>query len=158
MANLKPVVISKAAYAFCRYTIAISIWISVIFRIKELLLAVVIILILSAILKVRRAPLIVLYTYTINKLFPSRNVVVNEKGIRFAHIVGAVVGTMCLLLIYFVNPISGWLLTVFLAILKTSAALGFCSALKLYECVSGGGDCCNIGKLVKKTKEVNKND
>jgi len=151
MTNVKPVSISKGAYAFCRYTIALILWCSVIFRLKELVLGAFIILLLSAILKVRNAPLIVFYTYTIDKIFPSRKVIIDEKGIRFAHIVGTVVSLMCLMLLYFGNPLSGWILTVFLAILKTSAAFGFCSALKLYQCMNGG-NCCRVGKFVRKIK------
>lgn len=152
MANIKAVKISKGAYAFCRYTIALMLWLSIILRLKELVLAAFIILLLSVILKVKRAPLIVIYTYTIDRIFPSGNVIVDEKGIRFAHTVGAVVSLICLILLYFGNPVSGWIMTVFLAILKTSAAFGFCSALKLYQCVNGGGNCCRVGRFARKIK------
>ena len=101
MAAVKPVSVSKGAYAFCRYTIAVMLWFAVLFRSKEMVLAVFLILLLSVILKVRRAPLIVLYIYTIDKLRPSGNVILDEKGIRFAHNVGAVVSLLCLILLYF---------------------------------------------------------
>jgi len=152
MANLKPVSISRGAFAFCRYTIAVMLWCSVFLRIKELVLAAFIILLISAILKVRRAPLIVFYTNTFDKIFPSGKEIVDEKGIRFAHTVGTVVSLICLILLYFGKPLAGWTLTVFLAILKTSAAFGFCSALKLYQCINGGGNCCRLGKLARKIK------
>lgn len=152
MAAVKPISVSKRAYAFCRYSIAVMLWLAVIFRSKELVLAVFLILLLSVILKVRRAPLIVLYTYTIDKLRPSGKVILDEKGIRFAHAVGAVVSLLCLILLYFVNPIAGWIVTVLLAILKTSAAFGFCSALKVYQCMTGGGTCCRVGRFVRKLK------
>lgn len=152
MAGIKPVSITNGAFAFCRYTIAIMIWCSLIFKSKEVLLAAVIILLLSVILKVKRAPLIVLYTYTAEKVFPSGNVIVDEKGIRFAHSVGAVVGSICLIFLYFGNTSAGWALTVILAILKTSAAFGFCSALKLYQCMTGGS-CCRVGKFARSLKK-----
>lgn len=151
MAGVKPVSVSRGAFAFCRYTIAVLLWCSVVFRVKELVLAAFIILTLSVILKVKRAPLILLYTYTVDKLFPTGQVILDEKGIRFAHTVGAVVSFLCLILLYFINPTAGWALTVLLAILKTSAAFGFCSALKLYQCVNGG-TCCRVGKFAQKLK------
>ncbi|MEQ8154621.1 MAG: DUF4395 family protein [Clostridiaceae bacterium] len=151
MAEFKPASISKAAYAFCRYTVAVIFWLAIILNMKEFVLAGFIILLLSAILKVRRAPLIVLYTYTINRIFPSENVIVDEKGIRFAHSFGSAVSLICLLMLYFGNSAVGWGLTVFLAVLKTSAAFGFCSALKLYTCMNSG-TCCRVGKLVRKLK------
>lgn len=151
MAGFRAVSVSRGAYAFCRYTIASSLWLAVILRSKELVAAVFVILTLSAILKVKRAPLILLYTYSIDKIFPSGSVILDENGIRFAHMVGAYVSLICLILLYFFNPISGWILTIFLAILKTSAAFGYCSALKVYQCMNGG-NCCRIGKYVAKIK------
>jgi hypothetical protein len=151
MAGVKPVSVSKGAFAFCRYSIALLLWVAVILRMKELVLAAFIILTLSVILKVKRAPLIVLYTYTVDRLFPAGQVILDEKGIRFAHAVGAVMSGLCLILLYFISPRAGWALTVLLAVLKTSAAFGFCSALKLYQCVNGG-TCCRVGKLAQKLK------
>lgn len=150
MATMKPVSVSKGAYAFCRTSIAILLWCAVLFRSKGLVLAVFIILFLSVILKVRRAPFIFLYTISIEKLFPSGIVILDEKGIRFAHTVGAVVSFLCVILLYFLSPAAGWVLTILLALLQTSAAFGFCSALKLYQCVNGGGDCCRAGRIVRK--------
>lgn len=151
MAEFKAVSISNAGYVFCRFTVAIIFWIAVILQMKELVLAGFVILLLSALLKVRRAPLIWIYTETIDKIFPSKKIIVDEKGIRFAHIVGTVVSFVCLFFLYIGNPAIGWTLTVFLAILKTSAAFGFCSALKLYNCMNAG-TCCRIGKLMSEFK------
>jgi hypothetical protein len=153
MAGFKPVSISNGAFAFCRYTVAVIFWVALILGSRELVLAGFVILVLSALLKVRKAPLIVLYTATVEKLFPSDQVIVDEKGIRFAHIVGAVVSGLCLLLLYFTKGNAGWIMTGFLALLKTSAALGFCSALKLYNCMNSGS-CCRVGKLVRKFKDA----
>ena len=150
VAAVKPVSVSKGAYAFCRYTIAVMLWFALFFRSKEIVLAVFLILMFSVILKVRKAPLIILYSYTFEKLFPSGTVILDEKGIRFAHTVGTVVSFLCLML-YFINPAAGWILTFALALLKTSAAFGFCSALKLYQCMNGG-NCCRVGRFARKLK------
>lgn len=150
VATMKPVSVSKGAYAFCRSILAILLWCAVLFSSKGFVLAVFIILFLSVILKVRRAPLIVLYTYSVDKLFPSGTVILDEKGIRFAHTFGMVVSFFCVILLYFLSPIGGWILTILLALLQTSAAFGYCSALKVYQCVTGAGDCCKAGKFVRK--------
>jgi hypothetical protein len=154
MSEFKPVTISKGAFAFCRYTIAAMIWAALLFQIRELVFAGFIILLLSYLLKVKRAPLIVLYSLTIDKLVPSNKIVVDEKGIRFAHLVGTVFCGICCILLYYVNIPVGWALTFLLAIMKTSAAFGFCSALKLYGCMTGGSSCCRMGRMIKRHKNV----
>jgi hypothetical protein len=150
VATMKPVSVSKGAYAFCRYIIALMLWCALLFRSKGFVLAVFIILFLSVLLKVRRAPLIVLYAYSIDKLFPSGVVILDEKGIRFAHTVGTVVSFICVILLYFLSPTAGWILAILLTLLQTSAAFGFCSALKVYQCVTGSGSCCKAGKFVRR--------
>jgi hypothetical protein len=154
MKEFKPVTISKGAFAFCRYTIAAMIWVALLLQLKWLVFASFIILLFSYVLKVKRAPLIVLYTLTIDQLFPSNKIVVDEKGIRFAHLVGTVFSGLCCILLYYINTTAGWAMTFFLAIMKTSAAFGFCSALKLYGCMTGGSSCCRAGRMLKRHKNV----
>jgi hypothetical protein len=154
MNEFKPATISKGAFAFCRYTIAVMVWAALLLQLKGLVFASFIILLLSYLLKVKRAPLIVLYTLTIDKIAPSNKVVVDEKGIRFAHLVGTVFSGLCCLLLYYINTPAGWALTFLLAIMKTSAAFGFCSALKLYGCMTGGSSCCRAGRKIKRHKNV----
>lgn len=153
MKQIKPVSISKGAFAFCRYTIAIMLWVSIILQVKWLVLATCIILILSYVLKVSKAPLVFLYDITIEKLKPSEKEVLDENGISFAHLVGSIFSGLCVVVLYFGNPIAGWILTGLLALLKTSAAFGRCSALKLYNCMNGG-NCCRIGKKIRSCRNV----
>ncbi len=151
MAGVKPVSISKNSFAFCRYSVAVLVWISFASKEKEVLMAVFFILLLSAVLKVRKAPMILLYNYTIGMVYPGENVIIDEKGIRFAHSVGAVMSGICLILLYLGLTTVGFILMFILAVLKTSAAFGFCSALKLYDCMNSG-NCCRVGKLARKVK------
>jgi len=151
MAEFRPVTITEGSFAFCRYSVAVLLWLSIALQRKELVILVFVIMALSVLLKVRRAPLIVLYRQTVDRIFPSRSVTVDEKGIRFAHMVGAVVSLMCIITLYWGRPLAGWILTGLLAVLKTSSALGYCSALKIYECMNGG-TCCRFGKAVRKLK------
>lgn len=151
MAEFKPVTITVGSFAFCRYTVAILLWLSIILQRKELVIAVCVIMLLSVLLKVRRAPLVVLYRYTIDLIWPSKPVVVDEKGMRFAHMVGFVGSLLCIAVLYWGRPLAGWILTGLLAVLKTSAALGYCSALKIYSCMNNG-TCCRVGKLARRFK------
>ena len=154
MSEFKPVTISKGAFAFCRSTIAVMFWAALLLQLKGLVFAGFVILILSYLLKVKKAPLIVLYSLTIDKIAPSTKIVVDEKGIRFAHLVGTVFSGVCTLLLYYVNTPAGWAMTFLLAIMNTSAAFGFCSALKLYGCMTGGTSCCRMGRRIRKYKNV----
>jgi hypothetical protein len=79
MKKYKPVAVPKAAFAFCRYSVAILVWLSWIFRIKILLVLVFIILLWSAILKVGRAPMILIYKYTINRVVKSADEILDEN-------------------------------------------------------------------------------
>jgi len=148
----KPVSISKGAFAFCRFSIAILVWLSVALQSKEILVFTTLILISSYILGVSRAPMIFAYTHTIERIIPTEKVLVDEKGIRFAHLVGSVFGIVTCIILYFVNDLAGWILAIALGILKTSAAFGFCSALKLYTCMTGGS-CCRVGMFARRVKK-----
>lgn len=151
MSSFKPVSISKGGFQFCRAVIAALVTLSLLPRCRFLLLAVFAIMALSALLKVRRAPLILFYRYTVERLRPSENVVVDEKGIFFSHVVGAVFSLLCILA-FRLNAVAGMIATCLFAILQISAACGFCSALKLYTCLTGG-NCCRFGRRVKNIKD-----
>jgi hypothetical protein len=127
------------------------IWMAWIFRLKELLLAAFLILFLSAILKVQRAPMIVLYNLTIGRFLYGETIILDEKGMQFAHSVGAAVSGLCLILLYMGYTAAGLMLTFALALMKTSSAFGYCSALKLYSCMNSG-TCCRVGRLARKLK------
>ena len=152
VAAFKLVAISKGSFAFCRIVVAGLLWLSILLQIKWLVGAVFLIMLFSAILKVEKAPLILLYKYTAEKIKRSENVIVDEKGIFVSHLVGAIFSAACLALLYFANPIAAWVATGLFAALQTSAACGFCSALKLYTCMTGG-NCCRFGKFAKKVKD-----
>lgn len=152
MTGFKPVTISKGSFAFCRTTIAALLWLSVIFQIRWLVIVIFIIMLLSALLKVKRAPLIVLYSNTFEKIHKSQDIIVDENGLSFSHWVGAIFSLICIAFLFYISFFIGWILTAILAILQISAAFGFCSALKIYSCLNSGG-CCRVGKFVKKVKD-----
>lgn len=131
------------AFRFCKVTIAILIWCSFAFREEILLILVLGFLLLSAILKISRAPLILFYSYTFEKIFPSKTKVVNETAMRFAHFLGAALSAICLLAVYYM-PSVGWWVVLGFAILKTISTLGFCPGEALYTCYTDGS--CSILK------------
>lgn len=150
MKEIKPVIIKNGSFNFCKYTIALLLWLSVVLQNKLLVVATLIILMLSAILRVKNAPLVWLYTYTIEKLIPSKEIMVDENSVLFAHSIGLAFSVIAVYLLYLINPLAGWIVTGILAILKTSGAFGLCGAMKLYSCLNNpNGKCCRMGKKIK---------
>ena len=137
--------VSIGGFIFCRYSIAILIWLAYIFAVKELMVATFIILFLSALLTVKRAPMILLYTYTIDKIFKSKNEFLDLRAMRFAHSLGAILSLIALGLLYGGFEQVGWTFTLVFALLKTVSALGFCPASKLFGCVTDDA-CCTFIK------------
>ena len=152
MEKFKPVIISKGSFAFCRITVAVLLWLSIFLQIKWLVGLVFLIMLFSAILKVEKAPLILLYQHTVDLIIPSENEIVDEKGIWVSHLAGTFFSAICLLLLYFAASATAWVVTGLFAVLQTMAAFGFCSALKLYQCMNSG-NCCRFGKFAKKVKD-----
>lgn len=137
--------VKSAEFMFCRYFVALLVWSAIIFSSKGLILTVFIILLLSAILTVKYAPMILLWRYTFGFLIKSKEEVLNVKAMRFAHSLGTIISGLCVAFLYFGNPSIGWGLVWFLAIMKTISAFGFCPASKVYVCMSNGG-CCALTK------------
>lgn len=148
MTKYKPVTISKASFAFCRFGIAVFVWLAFIFTSKALLGVVCFLFLLSSILKVAKAPMIKLYDISFQRLHKKSEVIVDEHAIFFAHLIGLAMSLLCLSLVYFIHGSGSWYVVLGFAILKTISALGFCPASKLYEC-SVNGNCC-----VKKGKKI----
>lgn len=146
MFTYKPVTVSRGAFRFCRYSVAIMMWIAVIWRIEELVIVCAAIMALSAILTVGRAPLITLYTLTMERIYPTAPEVLDENGMRFAHTVATIFMTLPLALVYSGQEALGWRLLAFVALFKTAGALGFCAVSRLYTCAVTGGTCCQFLK------------
>lgn len=145
MKACKPVSVPKSGFVFCKYSVAVILWLSFILKLKWLVIISFAILALSAILKIKRAPLIWVYSMTINKIIESKNEILDENAMKFAHTLGSLLTLICIILLYFVNEPSGWIMVLIVSIAKTAGALGFCSALKLYGCLSNGQCCRNVG-------------
>lgn len=153
MSDFKPVSISRAGFAFCRYTVAALAWLALVLQEKWILALIAVIMALSWLLKVEKAPLIALYHITLDRIFAPEMVMVDENGMRFAHAVGAVMSAAAFFLWAFAPPPVAWGFTLLLALMKTMSALGRCSALKLYSCMKGG-NCCRFGRYVRGKRRV----
>lgn len=150
MKELRPIEISNGAFNFCKYSISAVFWLSLILQNQGIVVLGLVILVFSYVLKVKRAPLVVLYTISIEKLFPTKPIILDENSVRFAHLVGSIFALIGLVLLLSVNQLAGWIIIALLALLKTSGALGFCGAMKLYGCLTNpNGQCCRVGKKVK---------
>jgi len=132
--------VPKAAFFFCRYSLAALAWVAWCFELRLLMVFIFVILALSALLTIRRAPLILLYTHTLHRLFPSSMEELSVSGMRFAHILGSVFAGICLVFLY-LDERAGWRITLLFCIMKTISALGLCPAYKLHRCMTSGS-CC----------------
>jgi hypothetical protein len=121
----------------------VALWLALFFRRSELVAAVALVLAASAVVGVRRAPLVALWRGTLHRLWPTEDVVLDGNAMRFAHALGAALTTICLVLLL-TTPVAGRAMLAVVALAKTSGALGFCSALKLYGCVNANGGCCAL--------------
>jgi hypothetical protein len=147
MIACKPVTVQRHAFEFCKTSLAVALWTALIFRLPWLVLACSAVLAASAVLTVTRAPLVVLYRETLGRAWPGGPEVLDERAMRFAHTLGATLCAVCAALIY-AAPRVGYSFLVFVAVAKTSGALGFCSALKLYGCLNSDTCCRWVGRRV----------
>lgn len=141
--------VRKQSVAFCKYTIAGLLWVTVISGWIPLVYLVLGILMVSAFVGVQRAPLVVLFNMTFAKWIKTEEIYINRYSMRFAHYFGAGFCALILITHYFLAPLVPLVLTVMLAILQTIASFGYCSAQKLYECVVCNSNCCRVGKKVR---------
>lgn len=135
--------IQNNAFLFCRYSIAVLVWLSLFLHSLWLLGLTFAILALSALLKVRRAPMVWIYTNTLGRFVPSRDVILDVSAMRFAHTLGAALALISIALVSLGVP-GAWFFVAAFAVLKSVSALGFCPASKLYGCVIKGGGCCAL--------------
>jgi hypothetical protein len=135
--------IPKHSFLFCKITLTILAWLGFILRNKEIILVAFLILLFSAILKIKRAPLVFFYSNTFQKLYKPKEIDLDEKGMRFAHILGSIFSGICVILLY-LNLRIAWGVVLLFAIMKTISAFGFCPGEKLYSCMKNG--CCSLTK------------
>ncbi len=144
MTKRTPVTVQSGAFLFCRVGITVLLWAAWAMRSIPLLSLVCAILALSALLGVDRAPMILLYSWTVGRIVPGKTETIDRTAMRFAHTLGTVWSLCCLLIIVSGFANIGWGVTFLLAIMKTISALGYCPASRLYICATGG--CCPLSR------------
>ena len=140
MIPVKPVTVQRGAFIFCRTSLAVLIWLALLLREPAIVVATAAILAASAALTVSRAPMILLYSWTVGRFWSGGFEVLDERAMRFAHGVGALMTGICAVLLY-ASPRAGYITLVIVALFKTAGACGFCSGVKLYGCATNE-DCC----------------
>jgi hypothetical protein len=143
MIRYKPIEINKLSFIFCRYSMAIIIWLAFIFHVKALIWISAVIFLLSVVLKIKRAPMIKLADFTLGKIWKTQPILVNEYAMSFAHLVGFYISIICICLVSFSSNENIWYVVGLFGLLKSVSALGFCPAAKLYECLLNGSCCVN---------------
>jgi protein-S-isoprenylcysteine O-methyltransferase Ste14 len=146
--SMKPEVaeIPRAAFAFCRISLTALLWLAFALDNVWLVGAVFAILTLSVILKVQRSPMIQLYRQTVLRIFPTKQFeLLDVPAMRFAHAMGAVM-SLAVVLVMLASPAAGWWCLLAFSLLKTTAALGFCPASKVFVCMRNGG-CCALTRF-----------
>lgn len=72
MKEYKPVEIPNGSFNFCKYTISLMLWCSLVLQSKVIVLTCFVILVFSALIKVKNAPLVFLYTNTFDRFLNQR--------------------------------------------------------------------------------------
>ena len=138
--------IPRPAFAFCRVSLTVLLWLALYLDSVWLVVAVFLILALSVILKVQRSPMIQLYQQTVLRVFPAKHFeLLDVPAMRFAHAMGAMM-SLAVMLAMLASPQAGWYCLLALCLLKTTTALGFCPASKLFVCMRNGG-CCALTRF-----------
>lgn len=138
-------IVQKKAFAFCRYSVTVLVWVAFALLVARMPLAsaavlatVFLIMASSAALTVRRAPMILLWTHTFGRFVPSEDVVLDIRAMRFSHVLASILALVAAVWVGDQRP-GAWVFVLFFALLKTFSAVGFCPAYKLWGCVMSGG-------------------
>lgn len=137
--------VARPAFAFCRISLTLMLWVAWYFQSVWLVAAVCVILVMSVILKVQRSPMIQLYQQSILRIFPTQHeVFLDVPAMRFAHGMGAAM-SLAVVLAMLADARVGWYCLGAFCLLKTTAAFGFCPASRMFVCMRKGG-CCALTK------------
>ncbi len=137
--------VPRSAFAFCRWSLTALLWTAFLLRLTWPVAVVLVVLALSALLKVHRSPMIKLWSWTALRIRPARHFEFMDVGaMRFAHGAGALLAAGVLTALY-ASPRGGRGALLFFCCLKTISAFGFCPASKLFACLRKGGCCALTG-------------
>ncbi len=138
-----PVTISKGSFAFCRWSMTLLVWSGFFFQTEGIISFLFFLLLASAVLTIKYAPLIRLFSLFEDLFKLKKNLIMlDTKGMRFAHALGALMSGSCMLLLYYDFKFA-WAGVFIFAVIKSISALGVCPGEKLYKCINDN-NCCSI--------------
>lgn len=145
----QPVSIHSDSFLFCRYGVAILLWLAIIFNQTWILLLTFAIFVVSAVMGVNKAPMILFFDSTFGKLRKNRGTaILDTHDIRFVHSLAAIFNGLVLILFYLGFHEASKVVLYIFSILKTASAFGYCPASKLRTCVLGSsGSCCKVSNI-----------
>ncbi|MBI5830975.1 MAG: DUF4395 family protein [Armatimonadetes bacterium] len=139
--------IPRDAFRFCRYSLAVLMWVGVLTHQLAPIFVVWLIMASSVALTIRRSPLIVLWTRTVHRLRPSPYEELSVGAMRFSHALATVLIGLPLLALSLAPGARGaWALLWVMTVMKTVSAVYACPASKMYTCLLSGGQCCSFLK------------
>ena len=150
---IKLIEINRQSVAFCKYTIAGLLWLSLILGNMIPIYIVFAIMLISAFTGVHRSPLVLLFDMTVCPYIKPRREYINMYSMRFAHFVGCVFCVLSGLSYYLLPHFVFVVILIIFALLQSIASFGYCSAAKLYECVICNSNCCRFGKKIRSMKK-----
>ena len=137
--------IPRDAFRFCRYSMAVLMWVGVLTHQLAPIALVWLVMASSVALSIRRSPLIVLWTRTVHRWRPSPYEELSVGAMRFSHTLATLlIGLPLLLLLLWPDRPGPWVLLWVMAIMKTISAVWACPAGKMYSCLLSGGQCCSF--------------
>lgn len=142
-----PISISRGGFAFCRWSMAAIMWTAALLRLEWLVAAGAVIMAINALVTVRYAPLVMLYTHTVDRLHSFGEAVVDMSGLRFAHVVAMFAMALPLVAMHVLGAGAQemcWRVLLFVAGFKTLGALGMCPVSRWYTCLVSKGNCCSF--------------
>ena len=138
--------VPRSAFTFCRWSLTGLLWAAFLLRQTWMVPLVLVLLGLSALLKVHRSPMILLWSWTTLRLSPPIHYeFMDVAAMRFAHGAGTLMA-LGVLLALLVVPHGGRMALLAFCCLKSVSALGFCPASKLFVCLRKGG-CCALTRV-----------
>ena len=119
--------INKYGLRFCRGMTVLLLIISIIFKIRELVLLTFFLMLIPAVLSFKYSPFYLLYTTIFGKLLPVIDEKIDTAEIRFAQGFGAFLLLTALFYLYFKHSvIAGWIYTGTVAIATGFGTAGLC--------------------------------
>ncbi len=132
--NLKNVsYIDKNGIKFSRGVSVLLLAIAIVFKIKILVIIVLLLKLISVIFSIKYAIFLIIYDFFINSFFAGKKEKIDLSAIRFAQSLGVLLLLLALINFYYFENISaGWLIVFIVAISTSFGIFGHCIGARIY--------------------------